>query len=91
MQNIIALLLSLLAFTASVVTVNAQASPPDAPFGFDIRLAVEWLADQIAYFIESNVQDPTFRIPYFGALALGSLGLSLPAIFVFVLFGRTGR
>ena len=91
MQNVFAVLLALIAFTATVALVNAQGTAPENAFSFDIREAAETLAAQMAYLIEGQLAESGVRLPFFGALALAGLGLALPAVFVFTLLGRTGR
>ena len=90
MRNILAVLIALCVFAATVVFINAQGASAGSGFSFDIREAAEGLAGLLAQFISSLVGGG-FVLPWLGSLVLGAFGLSLPALFAFTLLGSSGR
>ena len=74
MISLIALLLALAAFSATIAGVNFVGAEPDAPLNFDILAAAQGLADRLV--LETGVVEVA-------ALPLGAVGLAIPAIILF--------
>lgn len=86
MRNILAMLVSLIAFAVTVVVVNAQGAAADAPLSFDIRNAAEAISS-LADGAVAMASDE-YELPYSAQLGLGALILAIPSIIVFSLLSK---
>lgn len=74
MISLIALLLALAAFSATIAGVNFVGAEPDAPLNFDILAAGQGLASRLV--LETSIVEQA-------AMPLGAVGLAIPAIILF--------
>ena len=91
MRNFLAVFVALAAFTATVAMVNALGGPSDVPLNFDIQDAAEQLAALIGEPLAAMAADAEVPLPGAGQTAtlIGAFGLTLPAVFSFLLLGRS--